>query len=401
MHALCDSEVQHQFAVSTSSFIRPMALVPWNIYQPGKTVAIHWMQSASQNMSNPEDAKMTIGNFTSLRELHLKGPDTIFSHDFNLNKYFPVLENLRRLSLVGPALCSAALAIVNKLRNLESLRFNSALDRIFHAHLRNHDFEGLPYLRLPHLKSLEIRYISRYLSIEHVVPKSVRHLRIEYHNRNERLTLFDLRWIARQAPDLECLEINTGALANLWHPTAIAGVDVDMEVYGMLETLSAFKNLTTVRLFPSYWQSLAGYLHFVQPVADEQAVRIYNHLRFQCKRLKLLIISNSYLDYRSRNEVFSRGLSEPMKWVVRSCGGRTLLTTHEAKKHYHLEQIWEGNRKLTMTMVRHNTRRLHFDELQDWTLPAYEFPFDEPQPCHVQTMNEGLDTLGEGDSNGI
>lgn len=321
-------------------------------------------------------------NFGSLQELHLIElgrsdfvPDTLA--DVLLG-----LVELRRLSLVGAGFCSASLGVVSQLKGLESLRLNSPLDRIFHAHLRNHEFEGLPYLHLPCLRSLEIRYISRYLSIEHIVPKMVRHLRIEYHNRNERLSSYDLRWIARHAPNLDCLEMNTGALANLWHPTAIAGVDVDMEVYGMLGTLSSFKNLRTIRLFPSYWQSLAGSLHFVQPVADEQAVRIFRHIRLQCKQLHLLIISNSYLDYRSRNDVFSRDLSEPVKWVVRASGPKTLLTTHEAKRGYHLEQVWEGDRRLTMTTMRHHGRRLHFDELEDWILPMYEFPFDEPQRCY-------------------
>lgn len=338
----------------------------------------------------------TLTNFTSLQELHLMDGSESDAVPDALPGVLLSFGKLRRLSLVGAGLCSAALGVVSQLQDLESLRLNSTLDRIFHAYLRNHDFEGLPYLRLPRLQSLEIRYISRYLSIKHIVPKTLKHLRIEYHNRNERLTAFDLRWIAEHTPDIERLEINAGALANLWHPTAIAGVDVDMGVYSMLGTLSYFKHLRTLRLFPSYWQTFAGSLRFAQPVSDEQAVRIFRHILLQCKQIRLLIISNSHLDYRTRYEVFSRSLGEPMKWVVRPSGSRTLLTTHEAKKNYHLEQVWEGDRRLTMTTVRHRGRRPHFDELENWTLPMYEFPFEEPEPCSYgnRPTYEMLMTLG-------
>lgn len=114
--------------------------------------------------------------------------------------------------------------------------------------------------------------------------------------------------------------------------------------------------------------------------------------------MRLLVIANSGLDYRSRNEVFSRGLNgEPVRWAVRPLsgstnglksgsgggGGKTLLSTHEAKKGWHMEQIWEGDRRLTMVTVRHHGVRLHFDELGGggWVLPAYELPFDQRAPC--------------------
>jgi len=360
-------------------------------------LALSWRHIRTTTPGDSLSANPALTGFPSLRELHLIEHSSSDIVPDTLGDVLLGLGHLRRLSLVGAGLCSAALKVISQLSNLQSLRLNSPLDRIFHAHLTNHGFEGLPYLHLPHLQSLEIRYISRYLSIEHIVPKTVRHLRIEYHNRNERLTPYDLRWIAGHAPNIECLEIDTGPLANLWHPTAVAGVDVDMEVYSMFGALSSFKNLRTLRLFPSYWQSLAGNLHFVQPVADEQAVRIFRHIHLQCKKLRLLIISNSYLDYHSRNEVFSRGRSEPMKWVVRPSEFKTLLTTHEAKKSYHLEQVWEGDRRLTMTTVRHHGRRLHFDELVDWMLPMYEFPFDEPRPCHAENgAHNGIITTPAG-----
>lgn len=117
--------------------------------------------------------------------------------------------------------------------------------------------------------------------------------------------------------------------------------------------------------------------------------------------------------------MFSRGLNgEPVRWAVRPLGqgqghgqgsgrgdvtgrgysgyggaiidgggtgkenGKTLLSTHEAKKGWHLEQIWEGDRRLTMITVRHHGVRVHFDEIDDrWVLPAYELPFDERAAC--------------------
>jgi len=387
-YLLAETPIKHRIGFSTDFSIRSWDVVCDSLvrsgHRPEDVVAVSWSYSRKLSFGDPLIQNPPLRLFTSLYELHLKEaseddlvPDTFVDA-------LLALGSLRRLSLVGAGLCSAALSVVSQLTDLESLCLNSPMERIFHAHLRNHEFEGLPYLHLPRLQSLEIRYISKYLSIEHVVPKTIRHLRIEYHNRNDRLTSFDLRWIARHVPDLDSLEINTGALANLWHPTAVAGVDVDMEVYGMLGALSSFKKLRTLRLFPSYWQSFAGYLHFVQPVADEQAVRLFKHIRLQCKQMRLLIISNSYLDYRTRNNIYSRDLSEPVKWVVRPSGSRILLTTHQAERNYHLEQVWEGDRRLTMSTVRHYGRRLHFDELEYWTLPRYEFPFDEPKQCYSQ-----------------
>lgn len=361
------------------------------MHSPAKTTALSWTEARSHDLSFSKVQFPPLSSFTSLEELQIRGPDTIDTSYNTFAEALVAIPQLRRLSLKGAALCSVTLTVVNRLTNLESLRLNSTLDRIFHAHLRNHEFEGLPYLTLPKLKELEIRYISRYLAIEHIIPRTIEHLRIQHH-RNERLTTQDINYIARNALDVRCLEMNIGALANLWHPTAVAGLDVvDMDVYRVFDALSSFRNLRILRLFPSYWQSTGGYLNFSQPVADEQAVRIFNHLRLKCTKLDLLIISNSSQDYSTRNEVFSRGsTSEPMKWSVRRIGQKTLLTTHEAKRTYRLEQIWEGERRLTMTTIRQYGRRQHFDELEDWILSTYEFPFDEPQACHSETMHSGL-----------
>lgn len=390
MQRLCDATAKHQFAVSTSSENRRLALAPWSASAPERVSSLCWR--GMPNHSNPSGLGQIqdISNFSRLRELHLKSNQVESTWLKPLAEGLCELKTLSRLSLVGSGLCSAVLTVINRMTSLEALRLNSTMDRIFHAHLHNHDFEGLPYLRLPRLKSLEIRYISRYLSIDHIVPHGLTHLKIEYHNRNERLASYDLRYIAKIAPDLECLEMNCGPLANLWHPTAIAGVDVDMDVYGLLDAVSLFRSLRRLRLFPSYWQSRQGYLHFVQPVADEQAVRIYNHLQLKCHNLQNLIISCSYLSLAAANGALSRGRTVPIKWDVRSNGSRTLLKTHEAGKDYHLDQVWEGDRRLTISNCRHRVRVPHFDELQDWTLPSYEFEFDEPQPCQDQIMGLSL-----------
>lgn len=386
MQELCTTSTTHTFSVSTPSRDGRFALLPWSEQAPNKVTSLCWRNIPDRNSPSALGQLKDVFIFKNLQELHLKSHENDSSYFSSLAEGLCGLEKLSRLSLVGAGLCSAALAVINRMSNLEALRLNSTLDRIFHAHLHNHDFAGLPYLRLPRLKSLEIRYISRYLSIEHIVPKGLHHLRIEYHNRNERLASYDIRDIAKMSPDLECLEINCGPLANLWHPTAIAGVDVDMDVYGLLDSLSLFKSLRRIRLFPSYWQSRAGYLHFVQPLADEQAVRIYNHLQLKCHHLQNLIISCSYLTLAAANGALSRGRTVPIKWDVRSNGSRTLLKTHEAIKDYHLDQIWEGDRRLTISNCRHRVRVLHFDELMQWTLPSYEFDFDEPQACQDQIM---------------
>lgn len=388
---MCKSSNAHRFALAVDTNRWSCDLEPFLSHAPEKLHVLSWSNPSAQSFPL---ISQKLALLTSLEELHLREPNNL---SFTSGELLPPqLRNLKRLSVLGVGLCSATLRTINQITSLESLRLNSTIDTVFHSHLRNHSFEGLPYLRLPNLQSLEIRYISRYLSIEHIIPstKTLTHLRLEYHNRNERLTSYDLRWISRNTPNLHTLELNVGPLANLWHPTAIAGVDLDVDVYSMLEALSSFKNLRILRMFPSYWHSSGGYLHFAQPVSDNQAVRIFHHLRLSCTKLSLLIIANSLLDYRSRNEVFSRGLNgEPVKWIVRSLGGtsagvktgttgKTLLVTHEAKKMYHLEQVWEGDRRLTMNTVRHCGVRRHFDEIASgWVLPMYELPFDEPRAC--------------------
>lgn len=391
---LVGGETKHQLALRTSDFVlrQPLQF----LCMPTSTIkALSFKAVGAYILENNVTKHMPYSALQSLEELHIQGVDNdneLLSESFQA--LLTSLPCLKLLSVQGATLCSGALSVADQLVNLESLRLNSNLDRIFHAHLRKREeVEGLTYINLPKLKSLEIRYISHYLSIERIVPKRVEHLRIQHH-RNETLTTQDILYIAKQAPGLRTLELNTGALTNLWHPTAIAGVDIDMEIYRVLDALSNLKHLEVLRLYPSYWQSTSGYLHFAQPVADEQAVRIFNHLLLKCQRLKLLIISSSHLDYAARQDVYSRGQSEPVKWTVRRHGSKTLLSTQEAKKHYHLEQIWEGERRLTMTNVRHRGRRPHFDDLQNWTLPDYEFPFDEPQACHAQMLHDGFAIRG-------
>lgn len=388
---LVGGQKEHQLALRTGDFVLRQPL-QFSVMPTSKVKALSFRAVGAYVLENNVTKHMPLSALQGLQELHVQGVE----HDNELlsESFKALLTSLPRLKLLsvqGATLCSGTLSVADQLVSLESLRLNSSLDRIFHTYLRKHDHgEGLTYVNLPKLKSLEIRYISRYLSIERIIPKAVKHLRIQHH-RNERLTTQDILYIARHAPGLRTLELNIGALANLWHPTAVAGLDVvDMDVYRVFDALSSLKHLEVLRLYPSYWQSTSGYLHSAQPVADEQAVRIFNHLLPKCPRLKLLIISSSYLDYAARQDVYSRGQSEPIKWTVRRHGTKTLLSTQEAKKQYHLEQIWEGERRLTMTNVRHRCRRPHFDDLQDWTLPDYEFPFDEPQACHAQMMNDGF-----------
>lgn len=317
---------------------------------------------------------------TNLRELDIKQ-----SHQYSwpstmsavLAKILVECTTLERLSADGADICDAALSALRDLRSLRKLRLVSTSERIFHAHLHN----GLPHMALPQLESLEIGYISRYLTMVQVIPTSLKALRFEFHDRTDRINAFDLKWMAEKMDQLEKLELNVGSLSNLWHPTAVAGVDVDVEVYRLLDILKLFKRLRVLRLFPSYWTSRHGILHFEQPVSDEQAVKVFNHLHRQSSTLQLLIISNTGRDYLLREEIYARQSGDPMKWIVRAWGARTLLTTHQARKRYHLEQIWEGDRRLTMRNVRHHGTQKHFDELHEWDLPHFEFAFDAPATC--------------------
>lgn len=292
------------------------------------------------------------------------------------NSTFPQdMECLERLSVSGAGDCDRILRIAHRLHNLRALRLDCTDEGLYHRHVHNHDFDGLPYLRLPHLRSLDIRYVTKYLSIQHVLPAQLEHFRIEYHSGQ--MSSYDMQWMAKHAPKLTCLELDVGSLNNLWNPTAVAGVDVDVEVYSRLHALTLFPQLRTLRLFPTYFCNTAQSRVFRQPLLDEQAIKIYQYLQHGSRGFQELFISISVHECFSdlRRSIHRQ---EPMKWWVCSSDSRIFLRTHQIGREYELEQIWDGQRRLTTKTLRFVHPKAHFDELdRRWLIPSRELFLSE------------------------
>lgn len=304
---------------------------------------------------------------------------TGYSTTFSDAQALQYTECLERLSVSNAGNCERILRIASKLHNLQALRLDCLDENLYHRHIHNHDFEGLPYLNLPKLRSLDIRYVTKYLSIKHILPTQIEHFRIEYHSGQ--MSSYDMQWMSTHAPNLTCLELDVGSLDNLWNPTAVAGVDVEVEVYSRLHALTLFPQLRTLRLFPTYFSNTAQSRIFRQPLLDEQAIKIYQYLQNGSRRFQELFISISvhecFLNLRR-----SIHRQEPMKWWVCSSDTRIFLRTHQVGREYELEQIWEGQRRLTTQTLRFVHPRAHFDELDSrWLIPSRELFLSEHSCC--------------------
>ncbi|RMD42740.1 hypothetical protein DV735_g2360, partial [Chaetothyriales sp. CBS 134920] len=164
----------------------------------------------------------------------------------------------------------------------------------------------------------------------------------------------DLIQLARLAPRIESLGLDIGCIKNLWHPTAIPGVNVDPKVYSFLASLSNFHHLHTLRLFPSHVDPDASSrlaaglrMSYEQLCSDLQVIRIFNYLRRQNPKLSVLIISPGLLrGARICRYPISRA------WQVRTWGQKTLLVTRQPEHDYELSEIWVGERKLSSEVKR-------------------------------------------------
>ena len=297
-------------------------------------------------------------------------------------------SGLRRLRIDGPHLQRQLHDVTSKLQCLEELVVN-ATKSIYHTNCTynrpylwsdvNYPFFDVDFACLPRLKTLEIIGICNHVPIRNVAAASLRALKL--HQPHDRSSVVssesqrspsDLDTLAKIAPRIERLELDVGYLENLWHPTAIPGVDVDLEQYRFLSALSHFKSLKVLRIFPPYVakefiQSEHEY-GFRQPLSDEQAVRVFNYVRTVCPKLELLFISASAMD-----TVPERDFS-PMNWEIQPWGHKTLMTTRQIGKHYELRQVWVGERRLTMETKQHAYWKKHILDPENWLLHKPSLP---------------------------
>lgn len=294
-------------------------------------------------------------------------------------------SSLRRLSIRGKWIFGSVFAL--DLPNLESLRIQRIDSRRDQITLERYRWETcswyLPSLsdddtharfridfsRLPCLKYLYIEGICNHIPIENVVTPGLRALKL--HSPSGRTstdaqisqrTPADLLRLAGLAPHIHSLQLDIGHISKLWHPTAIAGVDVNNGIYNFLAALSNFKELRTLRLFPPYVSAnvfTAEGRMAQQPISDSDAVAMFLRLRAQIPTLQNFSIAPSDFDFYGTggDDLFRHLLQahhnfRPMLWRMHAWGDQTILNTRQSHTRYTQRQVWIGNRKLRSEILR-------------------------------------------------
>jgi hypothetical protein len=227
----------------------------------------------------------------------------------------------------------------------------------------------IEYDKLPHLQELAIDGICNHIAIPHLVGESLRSLRLHredslfsVHSAESQRCHRDILLAAQLCPGLEHLELDVGYIENLWQSVAIPGVDVDVGQYAFLNAISKFRRLKFLRLFPPFVARGSPRdsrrLSHRPPVADYQAVRIFEHLRNECPSLQLLSIAAipSFVNV------------DTMFWEVRKHGDATILTTGHRMRNYQHRQTWIGLRRLRSEIKRFEQQPAYLPESADWWL---------------------------------
>jgi hypothetical protein len=209
---------------------------------------------------------------------------------------------------------------------------------------------------------LELNGFGKDLSMKRIASTRLRKLRLHMWEKDKvtaqanLMSAKDLQELAALAPNLEHLMFDIAYVGKLWHPTAISGVDVDVQLYQVFYALSKFSRLKKLHLFPRFsnpYENGEGFWR--QAIEDDgQAVQIFKHLKVIRPSLELLILS-------SDNVVARIGEFEPMSWKVCQLGGNVLLRVRQGFKNYEQRQIWHGQRRLRTEIVRYSYFKPYLD----------------------------------------
>ncbi|KAK5457093.1 hypothetical protein LTS15_004874 [Exophiala xenobiotica] len=297
--------------------------------------------------------------------------------------------NLRRLSIsweYAMPMNQFIFDVAPKLNSLEALRLRAAHQRLYHPACK-YDvpttglFADTPivpafeidYAQMRELRELEIDGICNHIPIEALLGPKLRSLRLHredtlwsvYSPESQR-TPGDILSATKICPNLERLELDIGYIENLWHPTAIPGVDVDMEQYSFLNAISKFRRLRHLRLFPPFVPKdsprFSRSVPHCVPVSDDQAIRLFEHLRKECPSLQVLSIA----------AIPSFVMIDTMCWVVKRRGEKTILTTKHQKRNYQHRQIWVGQRRITSEIQRFSAPPRYLPDLDGWMLSRHD-----------------------------
>ena len=293
--------------------------------------------------------------------------------------------NLRRLSILWEytvPLNQFIHDIAPKLKNLEALRLRADHQRLYHPACKydvptSGIFADAPvvppfeidFSQMKELRELEIDGICNHVPITGLMGPKLRCLRLHredalwsVYSAESQRTHTDILTATKLSPDLERLELDIGYIENLWHPTAIPGVDVDVEQYSFLNAISKFRRLRFLRLFPPFVPKdssrFSRSIFHCLPVSDNQAIRVFEHLRTECPSLQMLSIAAipSFVDI------------DTMCWEVKRRGAKTILTTKHRSRNYQHRQIWIGQRRISSEIKRFTTQQKYLPDSEGWML---------------------------------
>ena len=307
-------------------------------------------------------------SFLQLRELHLSGEESIRTKEACL-VFLRAFQwsRLERLAISGGSLAELILsrfgAEMTSLRSLRVAVFPSPTTFSWTAPEQTHSAVS-EFLATKSLMELELDGFSKDLPMELAASTKLRKLRLHSWEADSAgaqahlRSAHEIRAITALAPNLEHLMLDVGSVSKLWHPTAIPGVDLDVNVYQMFDALSQLTRLKILHLFPRYCTlDDNGRNSWKQAIEDDgQAVRIFKHLKAIQPSLELLILS---ID----NVIARLADIDPMRWSVCQIGKTILLRVRQANKEYEQQQIWQGQRRLRTEIKRYSYSDPYLDGL--------------------------------------
>ena len=174
-----------------------------------------------------------------------------------------------------------------------------------------------------------------------------------------------LQLLSELAPNIEHLEIDVGRIGNLWQATAVPGVDVDVQIYRVLDAITALSHLRSLRLFPQYREGDDYYdSRLTQPLTDDAAVRLFQKLIEKSSSLETLAISSDNHVADNKDDF------DPMSWELRAAGDKIILTVRQANHDYEQRQVWVGERRLTTEIKRLSYRKPYIPEFEGWIMES-------------------------------
>jgi hypothetical protein len=324
----------------------------------------------------------------ALKDLHIELPtEKCPQMDEAIELFLAIVPwtRLQKLSLTGIALIEEVMEVVsgslNSLRSLHlkalTLLSGSAwrgrpIPHVVHPKSgvrlasRKAVAEASSYLKGHPLEELELEGFTMHLSLPQILHPKLRKLKLHLCEllpvplHVKVLQVSDLDTLARQSPHIEHLEVDIGRIANLWHSTAVPGVDVDVRIYQILDTIATLPRLKRLRLLPPYWEvgRTWGENRLTQPLTDDAAVRLFRRLKEKSTSLEALAISSD-----SHVAAYLADF-DPMSWELRASGEKVILTVRQANRDYEQRQVWIGERRLTTEIRRFSYQKPNIPEFE-------------------------------------